>query len=250
MLDELAAAGLRPVVVLADSLYGRNVSFCQVLGGRAIPWLLAVPGSVTLPVTGGPVTAWARGGRAGERLGHGPPHSLPGSPLPRAGPRPQGPLRLVRRGPRPHSRHCHRVPRRQPPARAHPAGAVTPQTRAQPAAGKALRIWLTSLPVDSPSYLFRGPATGRLALLGAPGQGGVQGALEECGGACHRPVVHAVGGRCAVCSLHSRRTCTVRLYVRSGWGFFPRTMRVGRSGSDPRPLFPMWAGGARVGSGC
>ena len=61
MLDDLAGAGLRPPLVLADSLYGQNVAFRHGLSDRGIPWMLAIPGNTTLlPSDGKPVTAWAR----------------------------------------------------------------------------------------------------------------------------------------------------------------------------------------------
>lgn len=61
MLDELAAGGLRPPAVLADSLYGQNVAFQRGLSDRGIPRLLAVLGNTTLLPTGdGPASAWSR----------------------------------------------------------------------------------------------------------------------------------------------------------------------------------------------
>ncbi|WP_180989980.1 transposase [Streptomyces noursei] len=72
MLDELAAAGLHPPLVLADSLYGQNVAFRHGLTDRGIPWLLAVPGITTVP----PANVGAHGfparkpGPQGHRVWH------------------------------------------------------------------------------------------------------------------------------------------------------------------------------------
>jgi SRSO17 transposase len=61
LLDELAAWGLTPPLVTADSDYGNNVAFRTGPAERDIPWLLAVTGdTVVLPAAGTPFTAWAR----------------------------------------------------------------------------------------------------------------------------------------------------------------------------------------------
>ncbi|GAA4232800.1 hypothetical protein FHR32_008559 [Streptosporangium album] len=61
LLDEIAEWGLRPPVVVADSDYGTNVAFRNGLTERGIRWLVAVNGDTTvLPVTGAPITAWAK----------------------------------------------------------------------------------------------------------------------------------------------------------------------------------------------
>jgi SRSO17 transposase len=61
LLDEIAEWGLRPPVVIADSDYGTNVAFRNGLTERGIRWLVAVNADTTvLPVTGAPITAWAK----------------------------------------------------------------------------------------------------------------------------------------------------------------------------------------------
>jgi SRSO17 transposase len=61
LVDELAAWGLRPPVVVADSDYGTNVAFRNGLTERKIRRLVAVTADTTvLPVTGAPITAWAK----------------------------------------------------------------------------------------------------------------------------------------------------------------------------------------------
>ncbi|MGW9048491.1 IS701 family transposase [Streptomyces lydicus] len=47
MLDELAAAGLRPAVLVADAGYGANADFRRGLDGRGLAWMLQVKGEMT-----------------------------------------------------------------------------------------------------------------------------------------------------------------------------------------------------------
>ncbi|MBL1095052.1 IS701 family transposase [Streptomyces siderophoricus] len=47
MLDELAAAGLRPAVLVADAGYGANADFRRGLDGRGLAWTLQVKGEMT-----------------------------------------------------------------------------------------------------------------------------------------------------------------------------------------------------------
>ncbi|MGW0665426.1 IS701 family transposase, partial [Streptodolium elevatio] len=47
MLDELAAAGVRPPVVVADAGYGDNAVFRAALTERGLPWIVQVKGQAT-----------------------------------------------------------------------------------------------------------------------------------------------------------------------------------------------------------
>ncbi|MFE0764212.1 transposase, partial [Streptomyces smyrnaeus] len=47
MLDELAATGLRPAVLVADAGYGANADFRHGLDGRGLGWVLQVKGEMT-----------------------------------------------------------------------------------------------------------------------------------------------------------------------------------------------------------
>ncbi len=78
VLDELAAWGLVPPVVVADAGYGQNADFRHALAERDIPWVVGVRGDLTVqPHDAAPAAPpWSGNGRKPQRRYRQPPAAV------------------------------------------------------------------------------------------------------------------------------------------------------------------------------